>query len=210
MRVDGFRAGLVIQRQSRRTLAGVSLLALIAGCAPLPAPRENWRHQVDTSLEPPANSIHLAALADDEVAVVINANAVMGSHAGLFAGKRLMDPSGTYFFTRSEDPDWPGPSLADYVRFELRDGKEVRVYRFRLAKADVHTITTRIDHAGWTLPLFCATTVKNTVAGVGPFTAIGSSRWNSPLSLAKELDLIISNGTAPGACQMPDGEPCRP
>ncbi|MGO9446129.1 MAG: hypothetical protein ACLPXB_15345 [Thiobacillaceae bacterium] len=195
---------------SRHVLAGASLLAVIAGCGQLQTPRENWRHQVDTSQEPPAAQIHLTALAENEVAIVINANATLGSHAGLFVGKRLLDPSGTYSFDRSEDPDWPGPSLADYVRFHMRDGKLVRVYRFRLAEADIHTITIRMDHAGWTLPLFCAATVKRTVKGVGPFAAIGNSGWDSPLALAKELDRIVGSGTASGTCQMPGGERCRP
>ena len=67
-----------------------------------------------------------------EVIVVINDNVRM-LHAGMFAADTLLDPAGSYTDVRSVEPGWPGPSLQDYVRFQLEDGPDVKLYRFVLS-----------------------------------------------------------------------------
>ncbi|MFA5083720.1 MAG: hypothetical protein WC474_14300 [Hydrogenophilaceae bacterium] len=123
-----------------------------------------------------------------EIVVVINGNAYKGVHAGMFAGSRLYDPSGTYTRARSEDRSWRHATLADYLAYQLADGPDVRVYRFELSEADFATILARIGHAGWTLPTDCANSVRDALAGVGPFRSLEIDGWISPKRLAAKLD----------------------
>ena len=147
-------------------------------------------------------------VARGEVVVVINGNAAGGRHAGLFAGPWLSDPSGSYVTQRAESPQWTGPSLADYVAFQLEDGDDVRVYRFKLREADFAEIEQRVRSAGTTIPLFCAATVQSQIAGVGPFKEIPDTFWTSPTALAQQLQRLAGNAKGSGICMRPSGSPC--
>lgn len=139
---------------------------------------------------------HLPDAGADEVVVIINNNAIGGTHAGFFAGALLSDPSGSYLEKRALDPNWKGASLADYVAFQLEDGDNVRVYRFKLKAEEFSVIAQRIRSAGVTPPLFCAVAVQNQIAGVGPFVAIETTGWTSPAALAERLDLLVRRPAA--------------
>jgi hypothetical protein len=147
-------------------------------------------------------------VARGEVAIVINGNAAGGRHAGLFAGPWLSDPSGSYLGQRAQSTGWPGPSLADYVAFQLEDGEDVRVYRFRLSGPDYAEIERRVRGAGTTMPLFCAATVQSQIAGVGPFKDIADAFWTSPAALAEQLQRLLGRPAVAGACLRPTGKPC--
>jgi len=143
-----------------------------------------------------------------EVVIVINGNAAGGRHAGLFAGPWLSDPSGSYVNLRADAPQWPGPSLADYVAFQKEDGDDVRVYRFKLREADFAEIERRVRSAGTTMPLFCAATVQGQIAGVGPFKEIPDTFWTSPSALAEQLHRLAVGANGGGTCMRPSGRPC--
>jgi hypothetical protein len=143
-----------------------------------------------------------------EVAIVINGNAAGGRHVGLFAGPWLSDPSGSYVTQRSSAPQWPGPSLADYVAFQLEDGEDVRIYRFKLSEPEFAEVERRVRSAGTTMPLFCAATVQSQIAGVGPFGEIADTFWTSPTALAEQLHRLVGKPLVAGACLRPMGTPC--
>ena len=143
-----------------------------------------------------------------EVAIVINGNAAGGRHAGLFAGPWLSDPSGSYVTERSGSPQWPGPSLADYVAYQLEDGEDVRVYRFKLNEPDFAEIERRVRSASATMPLFCAATVQSQIAGVGPFREIADTFWTSPKALALQLQRLVGRPSIAGACLRASGGTC--
>jgi hypothetical protein len=164
-------------------LAVVLSSLLLYGCAGvLPS---------DAPVKLVAHPDHLPDAAPEEVVVVINNNAIGGTHAGFFAGALLSDPSGSYLEKRALDPNWKGASLADYVAFQLEDGDNVRVYRFRLNAKDFSVVEQRVRSAGITPPLFCAVAVQNQIAGVGPFAALEPTGWTSPAALAERLDLMV-------------------
>jgi len=152
--------------------------------------------------------ISIAEVAPDEVAVVVNNNAMGGSHAGLFIGARLSDPSGGYVADRSRLKGWPGPSLRDYVDYQMDDGDKVRIYRFTLQPAEFAVIDERARAAGHTAPLFCAAAVHNQIAGIGPFKSIRDAWWVSPSGLAEQLDRLVAGAQPAGSCQTPDGARC--
>jgi len=143
-----------------------------------------------------------------EVVIVINNNAIGGSHAGMFAGGHLSDPSGSYLEVRSRDPAWPGVSLNDYVRFQREDGEDVRIYRFRLEARNFALIDERLRNESPTPPLFCAAAVQNHIAGIGPFAGIETVGWTSPSALAERLDALLHARSAAAACVRPSGAPC--
>ena len=143
-----------------------------------------------------------------EVVVVINCNAAGGRHAGLFAGPWLSDPSGSYATQRAESPSWPGPSLADYVAFQLEDGDDVRVFRFKLSEPEFAEVERRVRSAGTAMPLFCAATVQSQIAGIGPFKEIADTFWTSPKALALQLDRLAGIPGKGGQCTRPTGRPC--
>ncbi len=173
--------------------------SLVSACAQSPAPS---RIAGLPRLE------HLAEPGAREVVVVINANSFAGSHAGMFAGSRLYDPSGTYAGVRSEDSAWRHPSLDDYVKYHLRDGPDVRIYRFHLAQAEFNIIRARIENAGWSMPMFCARDVSDVLAGVGQFKRLEAGRWTSPVRLGERLKEITPTTLVPGACGAPGAQPC--
>jgi hypothetical protein len=180
-------------------------LAFVTACGPLPpAPAAG----PDAVRPPAAPRTRLAEPAANEVVVVINNNAAGGTHSGMFAGTRLSDPSGSYVAERSRDASWPGPSLDDYVRFQLEDGEDVRVYRFRLDQRDFARIDERLRNEGPTAPLFCAAAVQNHLAGVGPFAGIPRVWWTTPSALAERLDALALGRAQAGVCLRPAGEPC--
>jgi hypothetical protein len=183
--------------------SAVLTLALLAVAPSLAAEAPSW------NTEPaPAVAVNLSEPAADEVVVVINDNALGGNHAGVFAGKRLLDPAGSYVGVRSEDKDWPGPSLADYARYQTVDGPNIRLYRFRLQPDAFALIEQRIQASGFTAPLFCAVTVQNLLVGVPPFGMIASTSWTYPTALAQALDTLIRGEPAAGVCQKLDASPC--
>jgi hypothetical protein len=155
-----------------------------------------------------ATPVRLPEPESSELVVVVNNNAFGGSHAGLFIGARLSDPSGNYASDRSRDPAWRGPSLADYVDYQMHDGDKVLVYRFRLDPAAFATVDARVRDWGGTAPLFCAAAVQNQIAGVGPLAGVGTVGWTSPSALAQLLDGLTIGGTALGSCLRPDGARC--
>ena len=156
----------------------------------------------------PLAAIKLADPAANEVVIVVNNNSAGGNHAGMFAGARLIDPAGSYLGVRSGDRDWAGPSLADYVSYQMVDGKNIRVYRFALDRPELEAIETRMANAGLTAPLFCAATVQNIIAGVGPFKGLGTVWWTSPSALAGALNPVSHGPGSAGVCVMPDESPC--
>ena len=176
------------------------VLACLGACSQLPPAPE------------PAQALaparRLAQPSELEVAIVVNNNAIGGSHAGMFAAGRLSDPSCSYVSLRSRDPAWPGVSLDDYVRFQLEDGENVRIYRFRLAARDFAVIDERIRNESITPPLFCAAAVQNHIAGVGPFSGIATVGWTSPSALAERLDALVGARDTAAACVRPSGVPC--
>jgi hypothetical protein len=143
-----------------------------------------------------------------EIVIVINGNAAGGRHAGLFAGPWLSDPSGSYVTRRADSPTWAGPSLADYVAFQLEDGDDVRVFRFKLDEAEFAEIERRVRGAGNTMPLFCAATVQSQIAGVGPFNSIADTFWTSPGALAQQLERLSGVPGKVGVCSRPTGRAC--
>ena len=160
------------------------------------------------SEQPPEAVSHLTEPLSDEVVVVINDNAFGGNHAGLFAGKLLIDPAGSYVGVRAEDKDWSVPTLADYARYQSVDGLNIRLYRFHLQAQAFAAIEQRIHNAGATPPLFCASAVQNLLAGISPFEAIESTGWTSPSALGHLLDPLTRGEGAMGLCQKLDASPC--
>jgi hypothetical protein len=181
----------------------VLMLGLLVA-APLQAAEvPNWNTE-----SPRRVAVSLSEPAADEVVVVINDNALGGNHAGLFAGKRLLDPAGSYVGVRSEDKDWSGPSLADYARYQTVDGPNIRLYRFRLQPDAFAQIEQRIQANGFTAPLFCAVAVQNLLVGVPPFESIESTNWTYPTALGQVLDTLTQGEAAAGVCQKLDASPC--
>lgn len=181
------------------------LLALpLAGCSPASVVRTAPAAQAATSNAP----LRLAEPAANEAVIVINNNAGPGTHAGIFAGARLNDPAGSYVGTRSEDKNWPGPSLADYVEFQKEDGDNIQIYRFKLSPADFAALDSRMASSGPTPPLFCAVEVQNLIAGLGPFKPIPSVGWATPASLGKLLEQLVVSQIATGKCVLPNNQPC--
>ncbi len=173
--------------------------SLVSACTQNPAPSR--------SADPPRLE-HLAEPGAREVVVVINANSFAGAHAGMFAGERLYDPSGTYVGVRSQEASWRHPTLADYVSYHLRDGPDVRIYRFNLVQAEFDLVRTRIENAGWSMPMFCARDVQDVLAGVGQFKRLEAGRWTSPARLGERLEEIKPTTLVPVACGAPDAQPC--
>jgi hypothetical protein len=54
---------------------------------------------------------------------------------------------------------------------------------------------------GITAPLFCAATVQNIIAGVGPFKELGTVWWTSPSALAVVLNPVIHGPRRAGVCR---------
>jgi len=189
--------------------SGLAALSLIlAGCAQVPTTVDRPDHPFTTGQhEAAAEAIKLAEPGAHEVVVVVNNNAAFGNHAGIFAGSRLSDPAGSYAYFRRAEPGWQ-PRLRDYVRFQTSDGMHIRVYRFKLPPPEFSAVLARLPEADEAQPLFCATAVQNSIAGIGPFAAIPQAGWTTPASLASLLDQLIAGPALAGACQLPDATPC--
>lgn len=180
------------------------LLAAMLGAFPLHAEEApNWRDDVLPNVQ-----IKVAEPALNEVVVVINDNALGGNHAGLFAGKHLIDPAGSYFGRRGMDTAWSGPTLADYARFQTVDGLKIRLYRFLLKPTAFAEIERRVREAGPTPPLFCAVTVHNLLADAAPFEAVERTGWTTPAALGRLLDGLMQGEELIGECQNLDATPC--
>ncbi len=180
------------------------LVFLLAGCSPSSVVRT-----APLAVTAKGGTTRLAEPAANEAVIIINNNAVPGTHAGIFAGARLNDPAGSYVGTRSMDENWAGPSLADYVEHQKEDGDKILIYRFKMAPADFAALDARMAAAGPTPPLFCAVEVQNLVAGLGPFKSIPSAGWATPAGLARLLDQIIVSRVAAGECVLPDNQSCQ-
>ena len=144
-----------------------------------------------------------------EVVIVVNDNQHM-VHAGMFVGNALLDPAGSYEHSRYLEPEWEGISLQDYLRFQLEDGPAVKLYRFSLAPERFAEVKDRLDHAGRTMPLFCAAKVQNIVSGIAPFESVPDAWLVSPATLAEHLDAIIGADRIAGTCAWPNGASCYP
>lgn len=155
----------------------------------------------------PPSVIQLDEPKANEVVVIINHNAVLGNHAGVFTGARLSDPAGSYRNARS-GKDWAGPSLPDYVDYQLVDGPRIKVYRFVLSAEDFSEAETRMPASDVAMPLFCGAAVNNVIAGIGPFRSVETVYWESPAAVAEKLDAILAANPEIGFCQMPDGSKC--
>jgi hypothetical protein len=182
----------------------VLLALLLCACASTPPEAERDRAQSVV----PARGVRLEEPRGNEVVVVINNNAPGGNHAGLFVGARLSDPAGTYRLERSKTPDWKQPSLADYIGFQMEDGRNIRIYRFALNAAELSAIASHLQVADRAMPLFCGAAVQNAIAGIGPFHAIEAVWWTSPSALAQRLAALVGDVIAAGTCAMPDSSPC--
>ena len=135
---------------------------------------------------------------ENEIVIVINDRL---GHAGVFVGSLLEDPGGSYFDTH-QDID---PTLEDYIKYQLSDGPNVTIYRFKLSLADFSAIGsgTATSNGG---EFFCAATVQCLISGVGPFKSIPLVGYPIfPSALAARLKLLV---TAVGQCQTPNGKPC--
>lgn len=202
-----FRGRPTHRGRALRTFLPLSLAAILAACGQSPVrPRTGaasalWevRHQ---------NHSHLPDPGEREVVVVLNYNSPAGNHAGLWAGPLLADPAGSYLAVRRWDRNWSGPSLTDYVRYQMEDGDRVLSYRFTLPEDEFETIRQRILQAGPTTPLFCGAAVQNLIAGIGPFARVPAVYWSSPAELADHLAPLHGQPDSPGVCQWPDGEAC--
>src|SRR5574337_2213897 len=139
-----------------------------------------------------------------EVVVVVNYNSPVGNHAGRRAGALLSDPAGSYLALRAWDPTWHGPSLADYVRYQMEDGDRVFIYRFTLSAPAFEIIRQRMLRAGPATSLFCGSAAQHLIAGLGPFAAVPSALWSSPAQLADHLAPLQGHPDAPGICVWPD------
>lgn len=192
-----------MKRSLRAAVVAILLMAGLSACSLTPVvPYSPWP-EADAGY--PAR-LTISEPGEHEVVVVINSNIKM-VHAGMFAGKMLFDPAGSYESTRREDEGWRGPTLADYIRFQLEDGPDVKLYRFELVPAHFDEVTDKIRESGFTVPLFCAVRVQSVIAGVPPFEALNDSWLMHPAALAVDLDRIIA-ANARGACTWPDGRSC--
>lgn len=187
-----------------RRAAGLLILAALAACSIIPpvphspAPYIGADYPDKLGVDEPESG---------EVVLVVNDNIKM-VHAGMFAGSTLLDPAGSYLAVRREQVGWKGTSLQDYLRFQLEDGPQVRVYRFRLAPQSFDEIRARLELAGGTLPLFCAAKVQNIISGVTPFEAVPSTWLTSPAGVGQHLDRLILQQPQAGTCRWPDGSSC--
>lgn len=194
---------------SARNFSAALCIGMLAACAsPLPLETE-LDPTVDNDLssaEMPAT--HLQEPRTDEVVVVINNNGGIGNHAGIFVGRRLSDPAGSYRFFRSSAKGWRRPTLNDYVGFQMVDGERVQSYRFTLPESELSAIAARLPTADAAAPLFCASAVNNALAGIGPFATIKPVNWMGPAAVGDELDAILNANPGIGRCVLPDGSPC--
>ena len=157
----------------------------------------------------PSYRVVIAEPALNEVVIVINNNAGFGTHAGMFVGSRLFDPAGGYVNARQMVGDWNGPTLRDYIQFQLEDGNRIQTFRFVLTPEDISVVDLRVANAGMGKPLYCAADVRDQIAGVGPFKALAAGEWLSPAGLADLLLPYVEGPGAAGACVWANGAPCR-
>jgi hypothetical protein len=191
--------------KSRRFLATalVCVITQMAGCGHVPTLPESMNHSDRKS--------SLSAVVEplpNEVVVVVNYNTPMGVHAGMFAGSYMLDPFGAYRSNRWSDPNWHGPTLEDYVRFQMADGPVVILYRFELSPEQFAPIEGNTKAVIGTLPPFCAAEVHNVIAGLRPFDNIPKRWWLSPAALAQELDQLTTGPHPLGICVWPNGTSC--
>ncbi len=182
----------------------IVLLAACAGTLPLAVELDP---AVDNDLaggEMPAT--HLQEPRDDELVIVVNNNSGIGNHAGIFVGRRLSDPAGSYRFIRAQAKGWKRPTLNDYVGYQMADGQRIQSFRFTLPQAELAAIAARLPVADAAAPLFCAAAVNNALAGIGPFAGISPVSWMSPAAVAERLEAVLATGA--GYCVLPDGSAC--
>jgi len=192
-----------------RGLSGALCVSLLVACAsPLHLEAELAADDGNAFVNEDAPRTALEEPRPDEVVVVINNNGGIGNHAGIFVGKRLSDPAGSYRFVRSKLKGWTRPTLNDYVAFQMVDGERVQSYRFTVQAADIAAVAARLPTADAAAPLFCASAVNNALAGIGPFAAIQSVHWLTPAAVAEQLTTLIMGSPGIGHCVLPNGSPC--
>lgn len=187
-------------------LYGFVLIVMLHACAAV-SPVPHTPPPLDGGIYPGTLSVDEPAA--QEVVIVINDNLKM-KHSGMFVGAKLVDPAGSYKNTRELRMGWRGVSLEDYVRYQLEDGPDVKLYRFELAAEPFARILARADVAGRTMPLFCVAKVQNLISGIGPFEAIADAWLVFPSTLAGDLDRIVMSRSVPGVCNWPNGASCYP
>lgn len=187
-------------------LYGLVLIVLLHACAAVPPVPHTPPPQADGAYP---GILSVDEPAEHEVVIVINDNLKM-KHSGMFVGAKLVDPAGSYENTRELRTEWRGVSLEDYVRYQLEDGPDVKLYRFALAEEPFARIRARADAAGRTMPLFCVAKVQNLISGIGPFEAIADAWLVFPSTLAGDLDRIVMSRSVSGVCNWPNGSSCYP
>jgi hypothetical protein len=192
--------------KSRRGFA-TALLCVItqtAGCGHVPTLPDSMKTRDGKD-----SSSTVAEPLPNEIVVVVNYNAPLGVHAGMFAGSYMLDPVGGYSPKRSTDRNWRGPTLKDYVRFQMEDnGPIVILYRFAVSPEQFVSIERHARDVVFSFPAFCAADVLNVIAGVSPFDNIPKRWWLSPAALAQELDQLTTGPHPVGICVWPNGTPC--
>lgn len=183
-------------------------MLLLAGCVSVPENGASGQPVGERSPDSLSTEVHLVEPAANEVVVVINNNAALGNHAGIFAGERLSDPAGSYKNVRAKSPDWRRVSLADYVAYQMDDGLRIQIYRFTLSDQQFSAVVARLPEADSAMPLFCGAAVQNAIAGIGPFKSIEATWWTSPAELGRRLAPLTGAAHAAGVCLWPDGLPC--
>ncbi|QLI81201.1 hypothetical protein HZU75_06460 [Chitinibacter fontanus] len=140
----------------------------------------------------PVNFVDLSGL---ETTVVINNNTPLtGTHAGAVIDGNIYDPGGHYFQDRrlQYGEEFQG-SLQDYLRYQREDGNDVQTYTFPTSSEDEAKILERIDNSPTENGGFCATSVRDTLSGIGPFKNLPKSGYfpSTPRGLGKDLAKIM-------------------
>ncbi|MEI7430666.1 MAG: hypothetical protein WCL27_09435 [Betaproteobacteria bacterium] len=187
-------------------LSELGFLLMLVSCAQTPYIQHTPPPQIGSGYQETLDIFEPGPL---EVVVVVNNNMKM-VHAGMFAGDNLLDPAGSYEYSRRLESNWKGVSLQDYLRFQLDDGPNVKLYRFPMPVELFAQIKSRLENAGRTIPLFCAAKVQSIISGIEPFESVPDSWIVSPSSLAKHLDVIINTNPLSGDCVWPNGTSCYP
>lgn len=199
--------------RQRSLIVVAALLVLLAGCAGMPLPDESTTTESTTALKAGPDTTSNRTVGPEEprsqeVVIVINNNAFLGNHAGMFVGSRLSDPAGSYVAARSDRSGWPGPRLTDYVDFQMEDGPRIQLFRFMLSDENFALVKARLPQADRASPLFCAAAVQNAIAGIGPFSKIEPIWFTTPAALAELLHSLTNNQMATGKCAWANGMPC--
>jgi RHS repeat-associated protein len=128
--------------------------------------------------------------------VVVNQNGL--GHAGVYVdngpdGKPfLYDPGGSFQQgMRGSNDAFYGKdaNISDYIKFQERDGPNVKVFKFDTSKADEAKIASNAEGQDGKAPLMCAVGTSSALQGVGPFRNLPISL--TPRGLAGDLSKLV-------------------